>query len=373
MSSSENNQQQEAITIEQTEVNKCPSCGGNALFEPTTGTLKCPFCGSEKDIEHTQHNTIEHDFLQALEQEDHSWDDEKRVFRCENCGAETLLDKNKVADFCSFCGSSHISTSEHHAGIKPALVIPFQISKDEAIIKFKGWIKKRYFAPSQLKKSYTLDTLSGAYIPYWTFDSQTTSAYTVRIGTYYYVTETRTVIEDGKPVQVTEQVRHTSWRTESGRYYEFFDDVLVKASSNVADGLITHIEPFSLSKLVDYKTEYLSGFLAERYSIPLKEGWHDAKGIIDSRITNGIYGQVHGDEVRIVNVSTDYTAITYKHLLLPIWISSFQFNNKIYRFLVNGQTGKVSGKSPVSAVKVTFVVILIIAIISIIWFFVETS
>ena len=123
------------------------------------------------------------------------------------------------------------------------------------------------------------------------------------------------------------------------------------------------IEPFQLNGLVDYKTEYLSGFLAERYSIPLKEGWNDAKVVIDDGITSGIRRQVHGDVVNIVSVSTDYDDITYKHILLPIWISSFQFNNKVYRFLVNGQTGKVSGKSPVSAVKVSIAVVVVIAII----------
>lgn len=360
-------------TVEQTTVTKCPSCGGNAAFDPATGTLKCPFCGSERDIEKTHYNTTEHDFLQALEQENHSWDDEKRVFKCDSCGAETLLDKDKVADFCSFCGSSHIAISDHHAGIKPALVLPFQIPKEEAIDKFKVWIRKRYFAPNKLKKSYTLDKLSGAYIPYWTFDSQTMSNYVVKIGTYYYVMVTRTVMEDGKPKQVTEQVRKIRWRTENGRYSEFFDDVLVKASRNVASGLIDNIEPFRLNELVDYKTPYLSGFLAERYSIPLKEGWTDAKGMIDQGIRSGIHGQVHGDEVQIVSVSTDYSAITYKHILLPLWISSFSFNDKIYRFLVNGQTGKVSGKSPVSAVKVTFAVLVAIAIIGVILFFIQTN
>jgi Zn finger protein HypA/HybF involved in hydrogenase expression len=363
----------EEYTVEQTEVTKCPSCGGNAVFDPTSGALKCPFCGSERAIEMTQHNTIEHDFLQALEQEDHSWDDEKRVFKCSNCGAETLFDKDKVADFCSFCGSSHIAISDHHAGIKPALVLPFQIPKEEAIDKFKVWIRKRYFAPNKLKKSYTLDKLSGGYIPYWTFDSHTMSDFVVKIGTYYYVMVTRTVMEDGKPKQVTEQVRKIRWRTEHGRYSEFFDDVLVKASRNVASGLIDNIEPFRLNELVDYKNPFLSGFLAERYSIPLKEGWTDAKGIIDQRIAGGIHGQVHGDVVNIVSVSTNYTAITYKHILLPIWISSFSFNNKIYRFLVNGQTGKVSGKSPVSAVKVSIAVLIIIAIIGVIWFFIQTN
>ena len=131
--------------------------------------------------------------------------------------------------------------------------------------------EKRYFAPSKLIESYKLDKLSGAYIPYWTFDSQTDSSFVVQIGTYYYVTETRTVYEDGKPKQVTEQVQKIRWHTEHGRYSEFFDDVLVKASQNVASGLIHKIEPFQLSGLLDYKMEYLSGFLAEKYSIPLKK------------------------------------------------------------------------------------------------------
>jgi len=362
-----NNEDLESIKTELTTVNKCSSCGGNTLFEPASGTLKCPFCGSEKEIEKSWENSIEHDFLQALEKEDHSWDDEKRVFKCENCGAETLLDKDKVADFCSFCGSSHIAISEHHAGIKPALVLPFKITRDDAVEKFKLWMKKRYFAPSKLVQSYKLDTIAGAYIPYWTFDSKTDSSYIVQIGTYYYVTEMRTVFEDGKSKQVSEQVRKIRWRTEHGRYSEFFDDVLVKASRNVASGLIDKIEPFQLNGLLDYKTEYLSGFLAERYSIPLKEGWNDAKNSIDAGITNGIHGQVYGDVVNIVSVSTTYDNITYKHILVPIWISSFQFNNKVYRFLVNGQTGKVSGKSPISAVKVSIAVTVIMSIILIIY------
>ncbi len=369
----ENDSYSEIKIIEETEVNKCASCGGNTEFEPSTATLKCPFCGSEKEIETTRENTIEHNFLQALEKEDHSWDEEMRVFKCENCGAETLLDKDKVADFCSFCGSSHIANSEHHAGIKPALVLPFQITKEEAVEKFQVWIRKRYFAPSKLKQSYRLNKIAGAYIPYWTFDSQTNSSFVVQIGTYYYVMETRTVVEDGKPKQVTEQVRKIRWHTESGHYNEFFDDVLVKASRNFATGLIDKIEPFHLNELVDYKTQYLSGFLAERYSIPLKEGWNDAKGIIDQRISNGIHGQVHGDVVNIVSVATDYQAITYKHILLPLWISSFEFNNTIYRFLVNGQTGKVSGKSPVSVGKVTIAVLSLLAVIGIVFLFMEMS
>ena len=354
--------------IEDTEVNQCSSCGGNTVYDPVSRGLKCPFCGSEVEIEATRENTTEHDYLGALDKADHSWSDEKRVFKCDNCGAETLLDKDKVADFCSFCGSSHIAVTENDAGIKPALVLPFHISKEEAVDKFKKWISKRHFAPSKLKNGYELQKISGAYIPYWTFDSDTKSAYIVKIGTYYYVTETRTVQRDGKTEVVTEQVRKIRWRTERGTYHKFYDDVLVKASKNVASGLIDKVEPFQLSGLLDYRTEYLSGFLAERYSIPLKEGWLAARDIIDSRIRNGILRKETGDEVRIVKVDTAYDGITFKHILLPLWISSFNFNNKVYRFLVNGQTGKVSGRAPISVWKVTFTVLLTILVVGIVFF-----
>lgn len=355
--------------IEKTEVNQCSSCGGNTVYDPVSKGLKCPFCGTEVEIQATRENTTEHDYLEALDLADHSWSNEKRVFKCDNCGAETLLDNDKVADFCTFCGSSHIAVTNHDAGIKPALVLPFQISKDEAVEKFKKWISKRYFAPSKLKKDYELKKISGAYIPYWTFDSHTKSAYTVRIGTYYYVTETRTVHRDGKMEQVTEQVRKISWRTEYGTYTNFFDDVLVKASRNVASGLIDKVEPFQLSGLLDYKTEYLSGFLAERYSIPLKEGWFSARSIIDQRIVNGILRQEIGDEVQIVQVDTSYDDITFKHILLPLWISSFTFNNTVYRFLVNGQTGKVSGKAPISVWKVMITVIITALLVGTVYLF----
>lgn len=355
----------EQITVEQTDVNQCASCGGNAHYNPTSGNLKCPFCGSETSIPTTTDNMIELDYARALIEHDHSWDEEMRVFSCESCGAETVLEKNKVADFCSFCGSSHIVKSEQHAGIKPTLIVPFQVAEEEAIEKFKQWIRKRYFAPRSLKVAYRLHKITGAYIPYWTFDSNTDSDYVVKVGNYYYETVTRTVYEDGKPRQVTEQVRKIRWHTESGHYSAFFDDVLVTASRNVANGLIEKVRPFNLQALIDYRQQYLSGFIAEHYSVPLQEGWGNAQQVIDNRIESGIQQQVHGDIVNVTHIDTDYQNITFKHLLLPLWISSFYFNDKVYRFLVNGQTGKVSGQAPVSVWKVLLCVIIAVAIVGI--------
>lgn len=358
--------------VEDTENIKCPSCGGNTEYDPETRGLKCPFCGHEMPIEKTFDHNIELDFESAGSNLQHIWNEEKRVFSCGNCGAESVLDANVVADFCSFCGSSHITVTDHDAGIEPGLLIPFQVSRDQAQAKFKDWIKGHFFAPNALKKTYRLNKIAGAYLPYWTYDSHTHSQYVVRVGNYYYVTETRTVYEDGKARQVTEQVQKIRWHQESGNYRQFFDDILIKASHTIEPKLLQKVQPFQLGGLTDYKIEYMSGFLAERYSVSLQQGFSEAKDIMTRGIVNGIENKVAGDIVEVASLSTDYRDITYKHILLPIWISSFHFKEKIYQFIVNGQTGKVSGNYPLSAMKIASLVVTILITLFIVYLFIES-
>ncbi|AXH99097.1 hypothetical protein DV702_04715 [Sporosarcina sp. PTS2304] len=364
--------EQQQPTMEQTENIKCTSCGGNTEYHPETRGLKCPFCGNEQAIEATYDQTVELDFTAAGDSRNHLWQEDTRVFQCQNCGAESVLQANVVADFCSFCGSSHISITEKDAGIQPGLLIPFQISQDQALDKFKEWIKGHFFAPTELKKTYRLHKISGAYLPYWTYDSQTYSHYVVRVGNYYYETVTHTVYEDGKARQVTEQVQKIRWHQESGNYEQFFDDVLIKASSTIEPKLLQKVQPFQLSSLTDYKLEYMSGFLAERYQTSLQQGFTEAQGMMKSGITSGIERKVAGDIVQVVNLSTEFTDITYKHILLPIWISSFHFNEKVYQFIVNGQTGKVSGNYPISVMKVVFLTISVLILLFIVYLFIDS-
>lgn len=364
--------EQRTVEIEQTENIKCPSCGGNSVFNPETGGLKCPFCDFEKAIEATFDHKIELDFLSASEQADHLWNEEKRVFHCRNCGAETVMDAQLVADFCSFCGSSHIAVTDRDAGLKPGLLIPFMITQEQAQEKFKAWIKGRFFAPSALKTQYRLKKISGMYLPYWTYDSETFSEYDVRVGNYYYETETRTVYEDGKARQVTEQVQKIRWHRESGTYHQFFDDVLIKASTTMTPKLLEKVQPFQLSALTDYKIEYMSGFLAERYSVSLQQGFKEAQSSMERQITSGIESSVYGDIVQVIHLSTDYSDITYKHILLPLWISSFQFKGKVFQFIVNGQSGKVSGHYPFSAVKIISAVFAVLIAIFIVYLFIDS-
>ena len=194
------------------------------------------------------------------------------------------------------------------AGIVPESLIPFVISKDKAGELFSNWIKKLFFAPRALKSSYNMNKMNGVYIPFWTYDSNTFSDYTAERGTYYYVTETEWVGEGAERKQVTKQVRKTSWSYVSGDYSKFFDDILINASSQINKHIISKLEPFNLNELVQYKPEFLSGFLAERYSIDLKSGWNLAEEKIESDLSVEIRQHIGGDEVRSLNFSTSYDA-----------------------------------------------------------------
>ena len=348
---------------EQTERFLCTTCGGNMVFDPKKQKLVCLYCSNENEINSEKINIIEYDFYSAEGTSNKNWGNEKRIIKCESCGAQTVLDENSTAQFCAFCGSSHIIKTEELAGIVPESLIPFMISKDSAGEFFSKWIKKLFFAPRALKSSYNMNKMKGVYIPFWTYDSDTFSDYTAQRGTYYYVTETQWVGQGAERKQISKQVRKTSWSNVSGNYSKFFDDILINASGQINKHIISKLEPFNLNELVQYKPEFLSGFLAERYSIDLKSGWKIAVGKIESDLRIEISKHIGGDEVRSLSVSTCYDGIKFKHILLPIWISAYIYKVKVYRFMINGQTGEVHGESPVSVVKVMLLILAIVVLI----------
>ncbi len=359
--------EEEKVSQKETDTFPCGSCGGNMTFDPESNALSCSYCGNRMVIESNEDEIREYDFNNVQEEQESNWGQETSVIKCENCGAETVLDTFSTAEFCAFCGSSHVAKNNKSAGIAPESIIPFKISDKKAVEYFSNWIKKKFFVPKALKNSCSTQRLKGVYVPFWTYDSNTLSTYKGEGGTHYYVTESYTTQENGKTVTKTRQVRHTRWWPTSGIYSKFFDDILVNASKQVDKKIISKIEPFNLKELEGYKSEYLSGFYAERYSIDLKKGWNIAKDEINSGIRQGVIRKINADEVRNLRINTDYNDIKYKHLLLPIWLSAYTYKNKIYKFMINGQTGKVSGQSPISPIKVLLLVGAGIAIILIIY------
>ncbi|ARC83345.1 putative zinc finger domain protein, LSD1 subclass [Clostridium argentinense CDC 2741] len=344
----------------------CSGCGANMIYDPNIKMLTCPYCSNNKKIEVEGGNIEEHDFYSTVDKQDTDWGAETRVIHCDSCGAETILEKNNTAQFCAFCGSSHIVKREE-SNIVPESLIPFKIGDKEAKIKFSQWIGKHFFAPRALKYGHQSDKLKGIYIPFWTYDTETYSTYTAEAGTYYYVTVTYYENENGKQVAKTRQERRTRWEYTNGNYNKFFDDVLINASTQLDGNLMDKIKPYDLKELVHYNPEFISGFYAERYGINHVTGFNSAKEHINDIIYSGVVNKINADEVRNVNIKTSFEDVKFKHILLPIWISSYSFKNKVYKYYINGQTGEIQGETPISGWKIFFTIALIVAIIFIIY------
>lgn len=353
--------QEEQILSENTEAitdKKCPNCGATVTFNPKTGKLHCEYCGYEKELpKPEEENTIvEMDFEAALHTQSFNWGEQKKSVECKQCGAVTIYDVLETAAVCPFCGSTSVMPAATEETIAPGAVCPFIVTKESVVENFSKWLKRKWFTPRKAKKNARPKAFQGIYLPYWTYDAQTTSNFTARAGYDKKVKK-----KDGS------YETQTDWRHVSGVYQEFIDDQTVMASKRHEDSGVKKCEPFELEKLVPYNPQVLAGFAAERYSIGLKEGWDKAQDSIhsklDSHISSYVKSQWRCDRVSSVRFSTLYSNITYKYILVPVWISSFKFKDKVYQFVVNGQTGKVGGKAPVSAFRVILAVLLGIAAI----------
>jgi predicted RNA-binding Zn-ribbon protein involved in translation (DUF1610 family) len=353
---------------------KCVNCGAELKFSPGTVNLKCEFCDAENIIEVDEQARQEafeeldyHSYLQNAVAEEETL--EVTTVKCTNCGAKTNFDPNLVSDHCEFCGSPLLSEATEKASlIKPRGVLPFVISEKEGTELYKKWLKKLWFAPNKLKKyARQTEPLDGIYVPYWTYDSNTYTKYTGQRGDDY--TETETYSDNGETK--TRTVTKTRWTFVSGNVSRFFDDVMVPAADSLPRKYVDRLEPWDLSALQGYDTSFFRGFKAETYQVNLEAGFEIAEKKMEYIIRQDIRRDIGGDKQRISSLTTKHSDITFKHIMLPIWISAYRYKDKSYRFLVNGQTGKVQGERPWSWIKITLAVLAALAVIGGIYWFVE--
>ena len=363
----------------------CRNCGAGMEFIPGTRNLRCPYCGTEMPIPEvagtetagnndtpdgrpeTGGKLKELDFLSHLEraEAEQAKPQTVHITHCEGCGADITLDNGLSAELCPYCGLPVVAQDYVTTEIAVQGLLPFNIDKDKAYSLFYGWLKDLWFAPNDLVKMTTRDgVLNGIYTPYWTYDSETMTVYTGARGEHYWETET---YQSGGQTR-TREVRKTRWYPASGTVDVSFDDILVPASHALPQTMLDGLEPWDLEKLTDFTSEFLSGYRAETYKVSLKDGFGIAQGKMAPEIEKAIREDIGGDEQRINSQDTDYRDITFKHILLPVWISAYRYDQKTYRFCINGRTGQVQGERPYSWIKITLFVLLCLVILTgILW------
>lgn len=335
----------------------CEACGADLRFDPASGRLHCDHCGHEEELYQTSAaSTIrELDFNSAVRDDPDAAETQNlRLTKCQNCGAEVEFDGADHAAECPFCATPVVVGTGESRRIKPQGVIPFTLDEPDARRAMTDWLGRLWFAPNGLQDYARKGRrLQGIYVPYWTFDADTRSTYRGERGTVYY--ETRTVTRDGKRVQ--QRVQKVRWRPVSGRVARFFDDVLVMASQSLPRQYTEGLQPWQMGALEPYQPEFLAGFRAEGYTVALDDGFTLARDQMDQIIRRDVRFDIGGDRQRIHHVDTTIRDVTFKHVLLPVWLAAYKFRGRTYRFVVNGQTGKVQGERPWSWIKIAFAAI----------------
>lgn len=336
----------------------CEGCGAWMEFHIGRQSLKCDFCGHIKPIVFDPSADVaEQDFRSVLRRVVEQRGERPRAaadlreVECRSCGAVVQFIGTITSTECAYCGVPLQLEHAHDAPDRVPVdgVLAFLVDRETARANLRKWVRSRWFAPNEFARRGVGGRFNGVYLPYWTFDTLTFTRYTGRRGEHYWVT-----VGSGKNRR---RVRRTRWYPASGAFQRFFDDVLCIAGTGLPDRRIVALEPWPLHRCAPFKQEVLAGFLARTYDIPLDDGFIDARHRIDEALHADVRRRIGGDAQIVQSVNTRYDALTYKHLLLPVWMMAYRFRRKSFQVVVNAATGEVQGDRPYSWVKILLAVL----------------
>ena len=343
----------------------CEQCGADLEFSIGQQDLKCPYCGHEKLIELAADADIAEQDFHAILVKVREWREKssgqdqsgQSEVRCVGCGGNVVFVGSLTSSECPYCGSPIQLDKVHDSPKRIPVhgVLPFQIEKEKARQNLTAWVRSRWFAPSEFALRGVDGRFNGVYLPFWTFDSLTFSRYWGERGDHYYVT----VTENNQ----SKQERRTRWSPASGSHQRFFDDVLILGAKGLRRDMMDALEPWPVENLQPFSQELLAGFLARTYEVELDEGFPIAKQIMDSGIAADVRGLIGGDEQRVSEIKSRHDAITFKHLLLPVWLLAYRYHDKSYQIFINAVTGEVQGERPYSFWKIFLTILLVVGIV----------
>lgn len=333
----------------------CPNCGCPVEADDHF----CPACGTPHEVA-TRPETSEKE--PAL----------KKYFHCETCGANVSIEAQELSYVCPFCDSTYVVQYSPDATGRqlPEFVIPFRVTPDQAMEKFRHWIRQNdWYRPGDLHSSRIEDKLRGVYLPFWSFSMLAQSRWSASIGEYWYKTETYTTMQNGKMVTKTRRVRKTEWWPLSGRHHKYYSGYMISASRGLKQTDADRIKPFSVLAAKRYEPYFLAGWAAEEYSVEIEEAKKVCHEEFYRRERGNITAFLPGDTSRNLMVETEFSFENSDLYMLPIYLLTYRYNEEIYRFLVNGQNGTIAGDKPVSwkriwaAIGVGVAVVLVIFLI----------
>lgn len=330
--------------------NKCANCGDDLLFNPDFGNLICPSCKSKKEIvsklDLNKHSINKQDNLSSHKNTD--WTNETKSLQCKNCGAVSLLKNYQTSATCPYCETPLVASMQKLEGVKPDSIIPFKFGKESAVEKFKQSLQKKFFAPKKFKNSIKADEVHAYYFPSFIFDSDCSTIYDGELYEEYEVKDSDGDTETKKRYFNIAGTKNTT-----------HSNIAIEASTHLSQFQLNSIKPYNFAEARVYSDDFIYGFSLENYSNSVNETHQQAKTIIKQEIKNSILHDYDYDGVNYLNMNTTYSNEKYSYCVLPLYKINYNYKNKNYTNIMNGQTGKLSGNYPKSGGKIALISILI--------------
>lgn len=323
----------------------CERCGGDLAFAPGDDALSCSYCGFTVGLEIDETAAIsERDLTAALASQAERRRDEcgnapdVLEVACPSCGAEVVFRGTLTAQNCAYCGDPIQRSDVHRAPdrIPVDAVLPFAFERDDARAATRRWLRGLWFAPAAFTRKHVPERVQGVFVPYWTFDALTSTRYRGR----------------------AKRAKETFWKKRKGSFQWVFDDLMVAADGTLDRELMRALEPWPTEQAIPFQPECLTGHIARTYDIELPEGWKRARQRITRAIEREVKSRIGGDTQKIDEIATRWDALTYKHVLVPVFLLSIRHGRSVHRVVVNGATGEVSGSRPWSVPKLVMAALL---------------
>ncbi len=324
---------------------KCPSCGSNMKFDSEQQMMVCEHCNTAKSVTQMEQITKEAEMLNN-EQDNVECDNtaetmEVKVYKCPACGAELLTDENTSATFCNFCGNATLIENRLQGVNAPTGVIPFEHNKEEAVAAFKKWSKKGLLTPKEFVSQNTIEKITGMYVPFWLYDYNSEVDLDARC--------TRVRVERHGNKEITNTEHYNVHRNVTMQ----FNRVPADASEKMDDDIMDKLEPFDYGDIKKFEIPYLSGYVSEKYNFTSKELEDRVESRLEQYAKDMARGTINGYATTAV-IREDVTLHKQKadYILMPVWMLNYRYKGQTFTFTMNGQTGKVVGKLPISVGKV---------------------
>lgn len=324
---------------------KCPACGGALEFDSHVQKLKCPYCDTEFEAETLKQLD---EALHVPQEDEMNWDaapgtawqpEEEAsllTYICQSCGGTITANSTTAATRCPYCDNAVVMAGNLSGSLRPDLVIPFQVDKDAAVAALKQHLTGKKLLPKVFKEENRIQEVKGMYVPFWLFDADAIGS------AQYRGTRVRTWQDSNYIYTETSHYQILRGGTLA------FQGIPVDGSAKMPNDLMESLEPYDLSKAVDFQTAYLAGYLADKYDMDAQESKTRAnqriKSSMDQSLRSTVLGYASviplGSSLRLHNGRCRYA-------LLPVWLLTTRYKDQPYLFAMNGQTGKFVGNLPV--------------------------